>query len=80
MLRRRTLPWERSTDLNDPGTPTPWLALVLIAENEGRLLTDIPVEQCVTAGVTLDAERDVPKGACLEVPERVVTATFPTRR
>jgi hypothetical protein len=79
VLRRRTLPWERSGDLFGAGTPTPWLALVLIAENEGRLLTDVPVEQCVTDGVTLGADRDVPKGACLEVPERVVTATFPTR-
>jgi hypothetical protein len=79
VLRRRTLPWERSGDLFGAGTPTPWLALVLIAENEGRLLTDLPVEQCVTEGVTLGADRDVPKGACLEVPERVVTATFPTR-
>jgi hypothetical protein len=78
VLRRRTLPWERSSDLFGAGTPTPWLTLVLIAENEGRLLTDIPVEQCVTDGVTLDADRDVPKGACLEVPERVVKATFPT--
>lgn len=78
VLRRRTLPWERSENLDDDGTPTPWVALVLIAENEGRLLTDIPVEQCITAGKTLSADRDVPKGACLEVPERVVTATFPT--
>jgi len=79
VLRRRTLPWERSADLFGDGTPTPWLALVLIAENEGRLLTDVSVEQCVTDGVSLGADRDVPKGACLEVPERVVTATFPTR-
>lgn len=79
VLRRRTLPWERSPDLVPGGTPTPWLALVLIAEGEGRLLTDIPVEQCVTSGLTLDADRDAPKGACLEVPQRVVTSIFPTR-
>src|SRR5262249_23013132 len=58
---------------------TPWLALVLLAEGEGQLLTDVPVDQCVTSGVTLDAERDVPKGACIEVPERVVSASFPAR-
>lgn len=79
VLRRRTLPWERSPDLVPGGTPTPWLALVLIAEGEGRLLSDVPVEQCVTSGVALDPDRDVPKGACLEVPQRVVTAVFPTR-
>ena len=37
VLRRRTLPWERSADLDGDvtTTPTPWLALVLIAEGEG---------------------------------------------
>lgn len=79
VLRRRTLPWERSPDLVPGGTPTPWLALVLLAEGEGELHADLPVEQCVTAGVALDAERDVPKGACIEVPQRVVAAVFPTR-
>ena len=79
VLRRRTLPWERSPDLVPGGTPTPWLALVLIAEGEGQLLTDVAVESCVTPGVTLDSDRDVPKGACLVVPQRVVTAVFPTR-
>jgi len=79
VLRRRTLPWERSPDLVPGGTPTPWLALVLIAEGEGQLLNDVPVESCVTAGVTLDSDRDVPKSACLVVPESVVTSVFPTR-
>lgn len=79
VLRRRTLPWERSPDLVPGGTPTPWLALVLIAEGEGQLLTDVPVEACVTTGVTLDSDRDVPKGACLVVPQSVVTSVFPTR-
>src|SRR5689334_12844424 len=32
VLRRRTLPWERSPDAAPGTTPTPWLALVLIAE------------------------------------------------
>jgi hypothetical protein len=79
VLRRRTLPWERSPDLVLGGTPTPWLALVLIAEGEGQLLNDVPVEACVTTGVTLDSDRDVPKGACLVVPETVVRSVFPTR-
>jgi hypothetical protein len=79
VLRRRTLPWERSPDLVPGGTPTPWLALVLIAEGEGQLLNDVPVEACVTSGFTLDSDRDVPKGACLVVPETVVRSVFPTR-
>src|SRR5215218_7708001 len=68
VIRRRTLPWERSTDLDAATAPTPWLALVLVAEGEGQLLTDVNVADCVTPGVTLTGERDVPKSACLEVP------------
>ncbi|CCK31824.1 hypothetical protein BN159_7445 [Streptomyces davaonensis JCM 4913] len=79
VLRRRTLPWERSPDLGTAAVPTPWLALVLIAEGEGELKPDVAVEQCVTPGVALGAERDVPKGSCLVVPRRVVDLVFPTR-
>src|SRR5215218_1589595 len=78
VMRRRTLPWERSLDLEAAAAPTPWLALVLIAEGEAQLLSDVDVAQCVSAGVTLTGERDVPKSACLEVPEEVVQRTFPT--
>src|SRR5712672_744689 len=80
VLRRRTLPWERSTDLDGDvtTTPTPWLALVLIAEGEGQLLSDVPVADCTTAGVDLGDDADVPKGACLEVPQAVVDKVFPT--
>jgi hypothetical protein len=78
VLRRRTLPWERSTDLDATTAPTPWLALILVAEGEGQLLTDVDVAQCVTAGVTLAGDADVPKSACLEIPEEVVDKTFPT--
>jgi hypothetical protein len=80
VLRRRTLPWERSDDLDNAPTkaPTPWLALVLVAEGEGQLLTDVPVADCTTAGVDLGADADVPKGACLEVPRAVVDKVFPT--
>jgi hypothetical protein len=78
VMRRRTLPWERSLDLEAATAPTPWLALVLIAEGEAQLLSDVDVAQCVSAGVTLTGERDVPKSSCLEVPEEVVQRTFPT--
>ena len=39
VLRRRTLPWERSPDLDHDvkTTPTPWLALVLVAEGEEEI-------------------------------------------
>ena len=41
--------------------PTPWLALVLVAEGEGQLLSDVAVAQCVTPGVDLAGDVDVPK-------------------
>ena len=80
VLRRRTLPWERSPDLDGDvtTTPTPWLALVLIAEGEGQLLTDVALTDCVSSGVDLGDDADVPKGTCLEVSREVVEKTFPT--
>jgi hypothetical protein len=81
VLRRRTLPWERSPDLDHDvkTTPTPWLALVLVAEGEGQLRTDVDVKDTVTPGVSLGDDTDAPKGACLEIPASVVTKVFPTR-
>jgi hypothetical protein len=81
VLRRRTLPWERSPDLdhNVATTPTPWLALVLLAAGEGQLRTDVDVKDTVTPGVSLGDDTDAPKGACLEIPASVVTKVFPTR-
>ncbi len=90
VLRRRTLPWERSrvsadgTPLENLSeaqlkttTPRPWLALVLIADGEGNLYNDVPVASCVTSPVTLPGAADVAKGTCLEVPESVVSKIFP---
>jgi hypothetical protein len=92
VLRRRTLPWERSeftaagVPLNTltpqqrrTTTPRPWLALVLIAESEGSLVTDVPVADCTTSGVTLadPTDTDVAKSTCLEVPESLVAKVFP---
>jgi hypothetical protein len=81
VLRRRTLPWERSPDLDHDvtTTPTPWLALVLLAAGEGQLTTDVDVKDTVTLGVSLGDDADAPKGACLEIPASVVTKVFPTR-
>jgi len=81
VLRRRTLPWERSPDLDHDvtTTPTPWLALVLLAEGEGQLQTDVDVQDTVTPGVSIGDDADVPKGACIEIPASVVGQVFPTR-
>ncbi len=81
VLRRRTLPWERSPDLdhNVATTPTPWLALVLLAAGEGQLRTDVDVKDTVTPGISLGDDTDAPKGACLEIPASVVAKVFPTK-
>ena len=50
VLKRRTLPWERNPAGEPRCRPTPWLALVVVAEGEGELSTATPVAQCVTAG------------------------------
>lgn len=92
VIRRRTLPWERSEftaggvplssltpEQRRKTTPRPWLALVLIAEGEGSLVSDVPVADCTTAGTTLTnaTDADVAKSSCLEVPESVVEKVFP---
>jgi hypothetical protein len=76
VIKRRTLPWERA-----PGAgkdTTPWLALVVIAEGEGTLSGEVPVEQCVTPGVRLTGPNDVATGVYLGVPKTVVDKVFPT--
>ncbi len=77
VVRRRTLPWERTADPAD--RKVPWLALVVIAEGEGALSTESPIAECVTPGVTLDGPNDVPTGVYLSVPQAVVTKVFPTK-
>jgi hypothetical protein len=82
VIKRRTLPWEWSDLSDETKTPTPWLALVLIAPGEGTIKTDQPVADCVTPGTELRSPeiRDTPKGTYLEVPESVVELTFPTEK
>jgi len=78
VIKRRTLPWERSVEGGDDGTP--WLALVVFAEGEADLLTNVPVGECVTAGVHLDGPVDVAKGSCLEIRASMVAKIMPTRK
>jgi len=78
VIKRRTLPWERSVDGGDDGTP--WLALVVFAEGEADVLTNVDVAQCVTSGVQLPGPVDVPKASCLEIRTSMVARILPTRK
>ena len=69
VLRRRTLPWERAVDAN---RSVPWLALVLIAEGEGRFSAEVPIGQCITPGKTLSGPNDVATGVYFGVSKTVV--------
>ena len=80
VLKRRTLPWERNPTFNPQSPPEhapPWLALVVLAEGEGQLSTDVDPSQCVTSDVDLGADADVPKGKYLEVTKDIVEKVFP---
>lgn len=81
VLRRRTIPWERSKSVAVGTVPRPWLALVLLAGNEGNLIPDVPVAASVTPGVALPDPTDIdtPKTTCLEVPQSVIDTVFPAR-
>jgi hypothetical protein len=81
VLKRRTLPWERNPAGAATVSPTPWLALVVVAEGEAELSTPTPVEQCVTPGTTLldPADRDVPEAVYLAVTDTVLRKIFPTQ-
>jgi hypothetical protein len=78
VIKRRTLPWERAVDGGGDGTP--WLALVVFAEGEAEVLTNVPVAQCVSPGVHLDGPVDVEKGSCLEIRTSMVEKIMPTRK
>ncbi|MEO6525023.1 MAG: hypothetical protein ABIP93_00195 [Gemmatimonadaceae bacterium] len=80
VLKRRTLPWERNPAGLVATSPTPWLALVVVAEGEAQLSAATPVAQCVTPDtVLLDAttDKDVEQGLYLAVTETVVRKIFP---
>jgi hypothetical protein len=79
VLKRRTLPWERNPAGGAGPSPTPWLALVVMAEGEAELSGATPVAQCVTPGTTLidPDDKDVQQGLYLNVTETVLKKTFP---
>lgn len=77
VIRRRTLPWERT--VQEGHEDQPWLALVLIAEGEAEMRLNQPVADCVTDGVELDSPADVELGNCLAVRKSVVDRVFPTQ-
>ncbi|MEO7421052.1 MAG: hypothetical protein ABIU87_01495 [Ornithinibacter sp.] len=78
VLKRRTLPWERSVAGAPAGTP--WLALVVYAEGEAEVLTNVDVAQCVTTGITLPGAPDVAKGSCLSIRKSMVDTIMPTQK
>jgi len=78
VIKRRTLPWERGPAAT--GDNIPWLALVVFAEGEATVLSNLPVADCITAGVHLDGPVDVEKGACLEIKSSMVAKIMPTRK
>ena len=80
VLKRRTLPWERNPAGGVAVSPTPWVALVVVAEGEGAELSPpTAVAQCVTPGVTLPdpTDRDAEQGVYLALTETVVRKVFP---
>ncbi len=77
VIRRRTLPWERT--VQEGHEDQPWLALVLIAEGEAEMRLNQPVADCVTSGVVLDTPADVELGNALAIRKSVVDRVFPTR-
>jgi hypothetical protein len=78
VIKRRTLPWERAVTGAPAGTP--WLALVVFAEGEAEVLTNVDVAQCVTSGVTLAGAPDVAKASCLEIRTSMVDTIMPTQK
>jgi len=82
VLKRRTLPWERNPTFNPalpPEQAPPWLALVVLADGEGQLSTDVDPSLCVSGDVNLSPDADVPKGRFLEVSQDIVEKVFPCR-
>jgi hypothetical protein len=77
VIKRRTLPWERTVD--GASEDTPWLVLVVYAEGEADLQPDTPVAQCVSTGVTLDGPSDAESATCLVIRTSMVDRIMPTQ-
>src|SRR4051812_20660109 len=75
VLRRRSLPWERSILPANPRIP--WLALVLVADGEAELKTSLAVSDCITGDVTLSDYRDATVGDALYTDSSMVGWIFP---
>jgi hypothetical protein len=80
VLKRRTLPWERNPAEAMAPSPTPWLALIVVAEGEAELSTATPIAGCVTPGTTLldPDDHDVEQALYLSVTQTVLDKIFPT--
>jgi len=78
VIKRRTLPWERAVTGADDATP--WLALVVFAEGEAEVVSNAPVDQCVSAGRHLSGPKDVEKGSCLQISTSMAAKILPTRK
>jgi hypothetical protein len=77
VLGRRTLPWERTLDQSQPGTP--WLALLLFDADECRILDQQPLEEVVPPGVFARLGR--PSGVlcdAVEVDHRLLADIMPS--
>lgn len=88
VIKRRTLPWERTPadfSPDDPNDAAPFVALVLIAEGEAELKIGVPAADCFTDGVdlplgdTLD-DPEVAVGNCLAIRKSMIDKIFPTQQ
>ena len=80
VIKRRTLPWERRVAGAPEAAVAPFLALVVIAEGEAKLVPNVPAAEAITRGVTLPGKLDVDVANCLEIRQSMVNTIFPTRK
>lgn len=78
-LRRRTLPWERSSG-STTNSPDPWLALVILAEGEANFRSGVHISDAIPADIRA-AQGITENGTCdvLEVSRTVVQKVFPAK-